>query len=396
MDPDLPIYLDYNATTPVDPRVFDAMQPYFVGAFGNAASTQHGYGRAARQAVDRAREQAAALIGAPASGGGSGSGGGGADDIVFTSGATESDNLAIRGAAEAYADKGRHIITSATEHPAVIDPCKWLAAHGYDVTWLKPVDGSISADQVADAMRSDTVLVSIMWANNETGAINDVPGIGAICKQRGVLFHTDATQFVGKLPVDVDAAGVDMLSATAHKFYGPKGAGFLYVRSRGPRVRLSPLMLGGGHERGMRSGTLNVPGIVGLGAACEICSAQLAEESVRLAALRDRLEVAVTAELDNVQVNSLAGARLPHVWHISLADIDYTKLMEAIPDIAVSAAAACHTGAATPSYVLKAMGLSDELALASLRISLGRPTTDDQVNFAARHLVQGIRGLAVK
>ncbi len=381
-----PIYLDYNATTPVDERVLDAMLPYLRGSFGNAASTQHDFGRIARDGVDTARQQVAELIGAP----------GGPDEIVFTSGATEADNLAVRGVAEHYADLGRHIITTAVEHPAVIDPCRRLEREGFDVTWLKPIDGSVRAEQVAEAIRDDTILVTVMWANNETGAINDVPGIGAICRDHGAIFHSDATQYVGKLPVDVDAAGIDLLSATAHKFYGPKGAGFLYVRSRKPRVRLAPMMEGGGHEHGMRSGTLNVPGIVGLGMACEISRLELDDESARLAALRDRLEAAVTAKLDNVHVNSPPGPggyRLPHTWHISFAGIDPAKLMAAIPDLAVSAAAACHTGRAEPSYVLRATGLSDELALASLRISLGRFTTDEQVDYAAKHLIEGVRAL---
>jgi cysteine desulfurase len=383
MEPSPPIYLDYNATTPVDPRVLDRMLPYFTERFGNAAS-RHSYGQAGAEAVSEAREQVAGLIGANP----------GAGAIVFTSGATESDNLAVRGAALAYADKGRHIITAMHEHLAVVDPCRRLEREGFEVTWLRPgADGLIRAEQVDAAMRDDTTLVSIMWANNEIGTINDIPAIGRRCRERGVLLHTDATQFVGKMHVDVEAACVDLLSATAHKYYGPKGCGFLYVRDRKPRVRLEPILEGGGHEGGMRSGTLNIPGIVGLGAASAIAKAEMDAEADRLAAMRDRLEREVTAALDGVTINSPPEHRLPHVWHVSFDRIDHTRLMEAIGQLAVSAAAACHSGDPRPSYVLKAIGLSDDLALASVRFSLGRYTTDQQISRAIVCVTDGIRRL---
>ena len=282
-----PIYMDNNATTPMDPRVLEVMLPYFCEKFGNAASRNHSFGWEAEKAVDTAREQLADLIGATAK------------EIVWTSGSTESNNLAIKGTAEMLKDKGRHIITAVHEHKAVLDPCKRLQREGFDVTWLKPgTDGIITAQQVAEAIRDDTILVTIMWANNEIGTINEVPEIGALCKEKGIIFHTDATQWVGKMPTDVEQAGVDLLSASGHKIYGPKGVGMLYVRRRRPRVRLSPIIEGGGHERGMRSGTLNVTGIVGFGAAAAICKEEMTDEAIRLKQLRDKLEQGIAGALD--------------------------------------------------------------------------------------------------
>jgi len=372
----LPIYLDYNATTPVDPRVFEAMAPYFTRVFGNAASATHAFGRAAEQAVLHARNQVAGLIHAEIDERL------GAREIIWTSGATESNNLALKGAAHAARDKGRHIITQATEHKAVLDPCRRLADEGFEVTFL-PVDrnGRVSAEQVSGAIRPDTILVSIMYANNETGVIQPIREIGAICKERGVLFHSDATQAVGKIPVDVAADGIDLLSASAHKLYGPKGAGFLYVRKKNPRVRLLPLLDGGGHERGFRSGTLNVPGIVGLGLACEIAGREMAGESSRLRALRDRLQAALRARVGPVVVNGDEQNRLPHVANISFPGVDGNSLLNALDDIAISSGSACTSASMAASHVLLAMGLGEALAHGSIRFSLGRFTTPEEIDF---------------
>jgi cysteine desulfurase len=372
-----PVYLDYNATTPIDPRVLGAMMPYLTGTFGNPSSS-HAFGCAAAQAVERARGQVAALIGADPR------------EVVFTCGATESNNLAIKGVARNYADKGRHIVTAAHEHKAVIDPCKTLMQQGYDVTWLRPSPGSggvIHADQVAQAIRNDTILVSIMWANNEVGTINDVPGIGAVCKERGVIFHSDATQYVGKQPIDVNAAGLDLMSASAHKFYGPKGVGFLYVRRKGPRVRLTPIMEGGGHERGMRSGTLNAPGIVGLGATAEFSAADMQADAARLRPLRDRLEAAILAGVEGAIVNGDRTRRMPHVTNISLPEVRSDRIMKAMPDVAISSGSACSSASVEPSYVLRAIGVPDELSPGSVRFSLGRPTTEAEVDYAIERLL---------
>jgi len=378
----LPIYLDNNATTPVDPRVLDAMLPYFTEVYGNSASRNHQFGWAAEDAVSQARQQVADLIGANSK------------EIIWTSGSTEGNNLAIKGAAEMYADKGKHIITALHEHKAVIDPCRRLQRQGYDVTWLTPPpDGVIRADQVAQAIRDDTVLVTIMWANNEIGTINEVPEIGKLCKQKGVIFHTDATQAVGKIPTDVNEAGVDLLSCSGHKMYGPKGVGCLYVRRRRPRVRLVAILDGGGHERGMRSGTLNVPGIVGMGAAAQLCQQLMPTEGSRLGALRDKLEQAITGQLDGTKINGHLTRRIPNTSNISFAWVEGESLMMAIKEIAVSSGSACTSASLEPSYVLKSLGVGDDLAHSSLRFGLGRFTNEQQIDYTAEKVVQGVTKL---
>ncbi|NBC10532.1 MAG: IscS subfamily cysteine desulfurase [Planctomycetes bacterium] len=378
-----PIYLDHNATTPMDPRVLEAMTPYFTEMFGNAASRNHKFGWDAEEAVDTARRQVAELIGA-----------GTPKEIIWTSGSTESNNLAIKGAAKMYAKQGNHIITALHEHKATIDPCKRLAREGYDVTWLEPgEDGIITAEQIKDAVRDDTILISIMWANNEIGTINQIAEIGAVCKEKNIIFHTDATQAVGKIPVDVEAAGVDLLSATGHKMYGPKGCGFLYVRRRRPRVRLEPLIDGGGHERGMRSGTLNVTGIVGVGKAAELCREQMPEESQRLGALRDKLEDQITGQLDMAVVNGHKDQRIPHTTNISFPYVEGESLMMAIKEIAVSSGSACTSASLEPSYVLKALGRGDELAHSSIRFGLGRFSTEEEVDYTIEKVVKNVNKL---
>jgi cysteine desulfurase len=378
----LPIYMDHNATTPMDPRVLEAMLPYFTEKFGNASSRNHQFGWEAEDGVKLARKQVASLIGADPK------------EIIWTSGSTESNNLAIKGVADMYKDKGRHIITAIHEHKATLDPCKRLQKMGYDVTWLEPnEDGIVYAEQVAEAIREDTILVTIMWANNELGTINELPEIGKVCKEKGVLLHTDATQAVGKIPVDVNAAGVDILSGTAHKIYGPKGAGFLYVRRRKPRVRLTPIIDGGGHERGMRSGTLNVTGIVGLGKACEICQQEMAEESAGLAKLRDRLEQGITSQLEHAVVNGHNERRLPHTTNISFPYVEGESMMMAIKEIAVSSGSACTSASLEPSYVLKALGLGDEIAHSSIRFGLGRFTTEEEVDYTIDKVVTAVKKL---
>ncbi len=378
----LPIYMDHNATTPVDPRVLEAMLPYFTEKFGNAASRNHQFGWEAEDGVKLARKQVADLIGADPK------------EIIWTSGSTESNNLAIKGAADMYKDKGKHIITAVHEHKATLDPCKRLAKMGYDVTWLEPKsDGIIYAEQIAEAIRDDTILVSIMWANNELGTINELPEIGKICKEKGVLLHTDGTQAVGKIPVDVDAAGVDLLSGSAHKIYGPKGAGFLYVRRRKPRVRLTPIIDGGGHERGMRSGTLNVTGIVGLGKACEICNQEMEAETKRLSSLRDRLENGIVSQLEHAVVNGNKQRRLPHTTNISFPYVEGESMMMAIKEIAVSSGSACTSASLEPSYVLKALGLGDEIAHSSIRFGLGRFTTEEEVDYTVDKVVTAVKKL---
>ena len=382
MAPKLPIYFDYNATTPLDPRVLEAMMPYLTNKFGNSASRSHSFGWDAEAAVDKARNQVATLIGANEK------------EIVWTSGSTESNNLAIKGAADMYKDKGKHIITATHEHKAVLDPCKRLQKDGFDVTYLEPAaDGVITAAQVEAAMRPDTILVSIMWANNEIGTINEVPKIGRLCKDRDVIFHTDATQWVGKMPTDVEAAGIDLLSASAHKMYGPKGVGFLYVRRRKPRVRLTPLFDGGGHERGMRSGTLNVPGIVGMGEAAEISGREMAADSARHRKLRDKLESTILSQLDYTKVNGHKENRLPHCSNISFAYVEGESMMMAIKEIAVSSGSACTSASLEPSYVLKALGVGDDLAHSSLRLSLGRFTTEDEVDYVIAAIIKGVTRL---
>ncbi len=378
----LPIYMDNNATTRVDPRVLEAMLPYFTEKFGNAASRNHSFGWEAEDAVKVARKQIADLIGADAK------------EIIFTSGATESNNLAIFGAARMYADQGKHIISAIHEHKAVLDPCKRLAREGYDVTWLEPGrDGIIRAEQIAEAIRPDTILVTIMWANNEIGTINEIEKIGAVCKEKGVLFHTDGTQAVGKIPVDVEKAGVDLLSGSGHKIYGPKGVGFLYVRRRKPRVRLTPILEGGGHERGMRSGTLNVPGIVGLGKACELCQQEMPEESARLIKLRDKLIHGITSQLDTAVLNGHPTQRLPHTANISFPYVEGESLMMAMKEVAVSSGSACTSASLEPSYVLKALGLGDELAHSSIRFGLGRFTTEEEIDYVIDKAVKSVQHL---
>ncbi len=377
-----PIYLDHNATTPMDPRVLEAMMPYFCEKFGNASSRNHAFGWAAEDAVSTARGQVASLIGADAK------------EIIWTSGSTESNNLAIKGVAEMYKEKGKHIITAVHEHKAVIDPCKRLAKEGYDITWLEPDHtGIITADQVREAVREDTILVTIMWANNEIGTLNEIHEIGKICKEKSILFHTDATQAVGKIPVSVQDAGVDLLSASAHKMYGPKGVGCLYVRRRRPRVRLTPIIDGGGHERGMRSGTLNVTGIVGFGAAAALCQQEMDKDSARLEQLRDRLEKSILSQLDGAAINGTPEKRLPQTSNISFAWVEGESLMMAIKEIAVSSGSACTSASLEPSYVLKSMGVGDELAHSSLRFGLGRITTEEEIDYTIEKVVAGVNKL---
>ncbi|OJW15963.1 IscS subfamily cysteine desulfurase [Mucilaginibacter sp. 44-25] len=366
----IPIYLDNNATTPMDPRVLEAMLPYFTNKFGNAASRNHHFGWVAEEGVDYAREQVAKLIGASEK------------EIIFTSGATESDNLAIKGVFEMYKDKGNHIITAVTEHKAVLDACKHIEKLGGKVTYL-PVkeDGLVDLAELEAAMTPETILVSIMYGNNEIGVIQPVKEIAAIAHKHGALFMTDATQAVGKIPVDVNADGIDLLALSAHKMYGPKGVGALYVRRKGPRVKVTAQMDGGGHERGMRSGTLNVPGIVGLGKACEIAGQEMEAEAKRLSTLRDKLQNALT-ELEESYVNGNIEHRLPHVANISFKYVEGEGLMMAMKDLAVSSGSACTSASLEPSYVLKSLGLSDDLAHSSIRFGLGRFTTEEEVDYA--------------
>jgi cysteine desulfurase len=365
--------MDYHATTPVDPRVLETMLPYFNEKFGNAASRSHSYGWTAEEAVSVARERVAALIGAK-----------NPKEIVFTSGATESDNLALKGVAEFYKDKGNHIITTVIEHKAVLDTCKRLEKEGCEVTYL-PVgrDGIVDPDDVRKALRDKTILVSVMLANNEVGTIQPIAEIGKITRERGVLLHTDAVQGIGKTELDVEAMNVDLASITAHKMYGPKGIGALYVRRSKPRVRVTAQMDGGGHEFGMRSGTLNVPGIVGLGKAAEIMKAEWREESKRIGALRDRLLHKLEKRLDSIQVNGSREKRLPGNLNVSFAFVEGEALMMAIKDVACSSGSACTSASLEPSYVLHAMGIGDDLAHSSIRFGLGRWTTEEEVDFVA-------------
>jgi cysteine desulfurase len=378
----LPIYMDNHATTRVDPRVVEAMLPYFNEIYGNAASRNHEFGWRAEQAVDEGREQIAKLIGATAK------------EIVITSGATESNNLAIKGAAEMYREKGNHIITEVTEHKCVLDTCKRLEKHGYRVTYL-PVqtDGLIDLNQLKDAMCDETILVSIMAANNEIGILQPIREIGKLCHEKGVLFHSDAVQAAGKVPFNVIEDNVDLASVSAHKFYGPKGVGALYVRRRNPRVQLVAQMDGGGHERGMRSGTLNVPGVVGMGKACEIARLEMAEESKRLFALRESLREQITSQLDEVYINGSIEHRLPGSINISFAFVEGESLLMGINDIAVSSGSACTSATLEPSYVLKALGAGDELAHSSIRFGLGRFNTQAEVDYVATKVVDVVRRL---
>jgi len=377
----LPIYLDNNATTPMDPRVLDAMIPYFTQKFGNAASRNHAFGWAAEEAIDYAREQVAKLIGATEK------------EIIFTSGATEADNLAIKGVYEMYKDKGNHIITCVTEHKAVLDACKHLEKQGASITYL-PVkeDGLIDLEVFEKAFTDKTILVAIMYGNNEMGVIQPVKELSAITHKHGALFFTDATQAAGKIPVDVIADGIDLLAFSAHKMYGPKGVGALYVRRKNPRVKVTAQMDGGGHERGMRSGTLNVPGIVGFGKACELCRLEMDEEAKRLSALRDKLESSLTV-LEESYVNGNVEHRLPHVANISFKYVEGEGLMMAMKDMAVSSGSACTSASLEPSYVLKALGLSDDLAHSSIRFGLGRFTTEEEIDFAIEQTKKAVNHL---
>lgn len=378
----LPVYLDNNATTPCDPRVVAAMLPYFTEMFGNAASRSHPLGWAAEEAVDNAREQVARLIGAEPK------------EIIFTSGATEAVNLAIKGVYEMYAGKGNHIITAVTEHKAVVDTCRHLEKLGALVTWL-PVDheGLIDLQQLEAAITPQTILISLMYANNETGVIHPVRAISDIARKHGVLFMTDATQATGKIPVDVNNDGIDLLTLSAHKMYGPKGTGALYVRRRSPRVKLSAQIDGGGHERGMRSGTLNVPGIVGLGKACELCMEEMEADTQRILPMKNRLEKALLA-MEQTFLNGALQQRLPHTCNLSFKYVESETLMMGFnKKIAVSSGSACTSASMEPSYVLKAMGLSDDLAHASLRFGLGRFTTDEQIDFAIQTITDAVNQL---
>ena len=365
----LPVYLDNNATTPVDPRVLEAMMPFFTQHFGNASSRNHAFGWEAEDAVDQARKDIADLINASDK------------EIIFTSGATESNNLALKGVFEMYRDKGNHIITINTEHKAVLDTCKHLEKAGAEITYLEAgADGLITVDQVAEAMRKETILVTIMYANNEIGVVQPIKEIGALCAAKGVLFHSDATQAVGKIPVDVMADNIHLMRFTAHKMYGPKGIGALYVRRKNPRVKVTAQMDGGGHERGMRSGTLNVPGIVGFGKAAAIAKAEMQADADRLSKLRDKLENALL-ELEESYVNGSREHRLPHCTNMSFKYVEGEGLIMGVKDIAVSSGSACTSASLEPSYVLKNLGLDDELAHSSLRFGLSRFTTEEEIDF---------------
>ncbi len=380
-NPQTPIYMDCHATTPVDERVLEAMLPYFRQRFGNAASRTHTFGWAAEEAVDRAREQVAALLGARPS------------EIVFTSGATESNNRAIKGVAAAYRDRGLHIVTQATEHHAVLDSCRALERQGFRITAL-PVDrtGQVNPETVAESLTDETILVSIMAANNETGVLQPIAEIAALCKNHNILFHTDATQAVGKIALSVADLGIDLFSLSAHKFYGPKGVGALYVRSR-PRVRVIGQIDGGGHERGMRSGTLNVPGIVGLGAACEVASQEIPQEEPRIRSLRDRLQEFLFNNLDDIYLNGHPQERLAGSLNLSLAHVDGESLLMGLNNIALSSGSACTSANLEPSYVLRAMGVTDGLARNSLRFGLGRFNTEAEVDYVANRVITEARRL---
>ncbi|MBI4516348.1 MAG: IscS subfamily cysteine desulfurase [Deltaproteobacteria bacterium] len=377
------VYMDNHATTPMDPRVLEAMLPYFKDKFGNAASRNHAFGWEAEAAVDRAREQIAKLINAKAK------------EIIFTSGATESDNLAIKGVVEFYKDKGNHVITAVTEHKAVLDTCKALERVGKaQVTYLR-VDkcGMVDPEDVRRAISDQTVLISIMYANNEIGTINPIRDIGKIAKEKGVLFHTDAVQGIGKIPVDVDAMGVDLMSLTGHKIYGPKGCGAIYVRSKGPRVRLTPQMDGGGHERGMRSGTLNVPGIAGFGKACELAAMEMETEQARMLHLREKLHHGLFSQLDEIYLNGHPTQRLAGNLNVSFAFVEGESLLMGLKDVAVSSGSACTSATLEPSYVLKALGVGEDLAHTSIRFGLGRFNTEEEVDYVVERVVHEVRRL---
>jgi cysteine desulfurase len=375
----LPIYMDYHATTPVDPRVLEAMLPYFTLNFGNAASRNHSFGWTAEEGVENARAQIARLVGASPK------------EIIFTSGATESNNLAIKGVAEMYREKGNHIITQVTEHKAVLDTCKRLEKAGCEVTYLHvEKDGRINLDDLRRAITPKTILISIMYANNEIGVVQPIAEIGKLAKEKGVFFHVDGVQAVGKIPVDVQKDNIDLLSISAHKLYGPKGVGALYVRRRNPRVQLAAIIDGGGHERGMRSGTLNVTGIVGFGKACELCQNEMAEESERLRRLRDRLKENFFGKLDEIFINGSITDRLPHNLNISFAYVEGESLLMGINDVAVSSGSACTSATLEPSYVLKALGVGEDLAHTSIRFGLGRFTTQEEVDYVADRVIETV------
>ncbi len=377
----LPIYMDNHATTPVDPRVVEAMSPYFTENFGNAASRNHAFGWRAEEAVGIARGRIADLIGAVPR------------EIVFTSGATESNNLAIKGAAEMHAERGGHIVTCATEHRAVLDTCRRLEKQGYRVSYL-PVqpDGRVEPERVRRALSDRTILISVMYANNEIGVLQPIADIGRLARDRGVLFHVDAAQAVGKIAVDVERDQIDLMSFTAHKIYGPKGIGSLYVR-RKPPLRLSPQMEGGGHERGMRSGTLNVPGIVGFGRACELCQAEMNEEAARLGSLRNKLKDGILSRVADASINGSVEHRLPHNLNVSFAQVDGESLLMGLSDVAVSSGSACTTDLPEPSHVLQALGVKNELAHSSLRFGLGRFNTEEEVDYAINRVAQVVARL---
>ncbi|MEK6603021.1 MAG: IscS subfamily cysteine desulfurase [Nitrospirota bacterium] len=377
-----PIYMDNHSTTPMDPRVLEAMLPYFIEKFGNAASRNHQFGWEAEEAVENARKQIARLIHCDAK------------EIVFTSGATESDNLALKGVVEMYKEKGDHIITCTTEHRAILDTCKSLEKRGIKVTYL-PVekDGRVNPDEVRKAITDKTILISIMLANNEIGTIHPIAEIGKIAKEKGILLHCDATQGVGKIPVDVEALKVDLMSFTSHKIYGPKGVGALYVRKKGPRVRLVPQIDGGGHERGMRSGTLPVPLIIGFGKACELCEQEMPVESKRIAAMRDRLQAQIMKDLDESYLNGHPTERLPHNLNISFAYVEGEALLMGVKEVALSSGSACTSATLEPSYVLRALGVGSDLAHSSIRFGLGRFTTDEEVDYTGKRMVEAVKRL---
>lgn len=381
----LPIYFDNHATTPVDPRVLEAMLPYLSQTFGNAASRTHNFGREAAAAVEKARKQIARLIKAEP------------HEIIFTSGATESDNLALKGAASMHRQEGKpgnHIVTQPTEHKAVLDSCGRLEKEGFRISYVPVgVDGLVNLDELQRAIGDQTILVTVMAANNEIGVLQPVAEIGRTCRQRGAIFHSDAVQAVGKIPVDVRAMNIDLMSITAHKLYGPKGVGALYVRSRDPEVRLLPMIDGGGHERGMRSGTLNVPGIVGLGQACELCMQEMAEESARLSALRDRLKEGILSRLEGVHVNGSLEHRLPQNLNLSFDGVDGEALLTGLDGIAVSSGAACRSMASESSYVLKALGVGEDRAQSSIRFGLGRFNTSEEVDYVIGRVVETVKAL---
>jgi cysteine desulfurase len=378
----LPIYMDNHATTPVDPRVLETMLPYFTENFGNAASRNHEFGWKAEEGVEKAREQVAHLVGATPK------------EVIWTSGATESNNLAIKGVAEMYREKGNHIITEVTEHKAVLDTCKRLEKYGFEVTYL-PVqkDGRVDLDDLRKAITPKTILITIMYANNEIGVVQPIAEIGAIAKEKGVFFHVDGVQAAGKIPVDVNKDNIDLLSMSGHKIYGPKGVGGLYVRRRNPRVQLAAIIDGGGHERGMRSGTLNVTGIVGFGKACELCAQEMPIESVRLRGLRDRLKDSIFSQLDEVFVNGSMTHRLPNNLNISFAYVEGESMLMGINDIAVSSGSACTSATLEPSYVLKALGVGEDLAHTSIRFGLGRFNTEEEVDYVSARVVETVRRL---